>query len=482
MRTFRKLVTAVVGTAVLAGGSLLAAPATALAAPQEGVGHETRPGQPYGGQEQPRDWLGSYQVKGEQVWCVQFALKDPDSGEEYQPGDELNTKWGTPIPGDVAANISYLLLRYGNTGSPDEAAALAHLLHSWTAAPRSDADLNPDNDFRTVAYDVNAHFDKLPQAAKDSVDKLRAEAETNRGPWDSALVAPEGQQTIGQAADWTLTVQRPDGQGISGVPVKLAVTDATVEGLDKDGTVTTPADGSPLKLRVTPTGPNPKITGELSAPADRPYVRQAVNQPDTTQRVVSTGGEKQLSIEANATAVTAPGVVQVGKTDAESKAGIAGVALRVTAADGTAPALRQDGSPLVGPDGQPAVVTTSDDGTITIPDLRTPQDIRITEVAPARGYEDAFDQAAPPSVSGTVTPGATLALSLSNKANAPTVPIHIPAGDPFGTAGETVEFSAAADHDTTSAALAGLGGLLAAGAAAGAGFAWRRRAEAGRQQ
>ncbi|GAA4850638.1 MSCRAMM family protein [Saccharopolyspora rosea] len=460
MRMFRKLVTAVLGTVVLAGGSLLAVPGAANAAPQEGIGHETRPGQPYGGRDRSRDWLGSYLVNGEQVWCVQFALTAPDSHEEYRPGDALKTKWGTPLPDGVAANISYLLLRYGTTKSPDEAAALAHLLHSWTAAPRSAADLDPRNDFTRIAYDADFHYAKLPQATKDAVARLKKEAEANRGPWKAELTAPEGEQTIGKTADWKLTVQRTGGKGIGDVPVKLTATDAKIEGLGPDGTATTPADGGPLTLKVTPTGPHPHVSGELSAPADRPYVRQAVNQPDTTQRVVSTGGEKQLTVEAKAQAVTAPGAVHIGKTDAQSKAGIAGVALRVTAADGK-PAIRQDGSPLLGADGKPAVITTGTDGTATIPDLRTPQDIRITEVAPARGYEEAFDAANPPSTAGTLRPGDTLELNLVNKPNTPTVPIHIPAGDP--TPGPT-----------SPVGLIALGGLALTTAAVG-GAALRRR-------
>ncbi|WP_342782916.1 MSCRAMM family protein [Saccharopolyspora hirsuta] len=467
MRMFKKWAAAVLGTAALAGGSLLALPGAASADPQEAVGHETRPGQPYRGNPEPdRDWLGSYLVNGQQVWCVQFALTAPDSDEEYQPGDELKTKWGTAIPDDTAADISYLLLRYGNTQSPDQAAALAHLLHSWTAAPRSAADLDPDNDFKRIAYDVDAHYAKLPQGAKDAVESLKAEASKNRGPWEAELTAPEGEQTIGQAAEWTLTVQRADGQGIGGVPVQLSPTDAEVEGVAEDGTVTTPEDGSPLVLKVTPTGPNPKITGKLSAPADRPYVRQAVNQPDTTQRVVSTGGEQELSVEAATTAVTAPGVVKVGKTDSESQAGIAGVSLRVTAADGS-PAVRQDGTPLVGEDGQPVVVVTGADGTVEVPDLRTPQEVRITEVKPAPGYEEAFDGANPPSVTGTVEAGQTLELSLVNKPNTPTVPIRIPAGDPT--------------EEGVPAGLLGLAGLTAVTVIGGAGFALRRRIGARKQ-
>ncbi|QUH00170.1 hypothetical protein HUO13_04505 [Saccharopolyspora erythraea] len=467
MRTFRKLVTAVLGTAVLAGGTLLATPGAALADPQEGLGHETRPGQPYVGNPQPeRDWLGSYVVNGRQVWCVQFALTAPDSGEEYKPGDELKTKWGEPIAEDVAANISYLLLRYGTTQDADKAAALAHLLHSWTSAPRNAGDLDPDHDFRRIGYDMEGHLAKLPQQVKDAVTKLHDEAVANRGPWEAGLTAPEQPQTIGQAAEWTLTVQRADGKGVGDVPVKLTATDAEVEGLAEDGTVTTPADGGPLALKVTPTGPNPKITGALSAPADRPYVQEAVNQPDTTQRVVSTGGEKQLTIEDATTAVTTPGAVRIGKVDAESQAGIAGVALRITAADGK-PALRQDGTELLGPDGQPAVVTTGTDGTVSVPDLKTPQDVVITEVAPATGYEEAFDATNPPSVAGTLQPGRTLELSLSNQANTPTVPIRIPAGDPGAPPGETVEFG---EMSLLAA------GALALVATAFGGFALRRRA------
>lgn len=381
MRMVRKWVAAALGTALLAGAGAFAVPGAALAAEQEGVGHEVRPGQPYGDRDRERDWLGSYILQGQHVWCVQFALTAPDSGQEYQPGDPLGTKWGDPLAPDVAANISYLLLRYGDTQSNHEAAALAHLLHSWTAAPRTPADLDPSKPFTEIAYDIDFHYDKLPVEAREAVERLRAEAEANRGPWEAELTAPEGEQTIGETAEWTLAVTRAEDQGVGGVPVRITATDAEVAGLT-DGVATTPADGSPLVLEVTPTGPNPTVTGELAAPADRPYVRQAVDAPDTTQRVVSTGGEQQLTVEATTTAVTAPGQVRITKVDEQSQARISGVALRLSLPDGS-PALRQDGTPLVGPDGEPAVLTTGADGTAVIPDLKTPQEVMITEVSPA---------------------------------------------------------------------------------------------------
>ncbi|MFL6126896.1 MAG: hypothetical protein ACJ73U_45650, partial [Actinophytocola sp.] len=132
---------------LVAGFALLGAPGAA-ATVQQGIGIATSPAQPYKGNPDAADWLGSYVVNGKQAFCVQFAYLAPDSDELYQPGTPLKTKWDTDLPADVAANISYLLLRYGGTTKPDEAAALAHLLHTWTASPQTPDQLAPTNDFR----------------------------------------------------------------------------------------------------------------------------------------------------------------------------------------------------------------------------------------------------------------------------------------------------------------------------------------------
>ena len=118
--TRRHLATAVrlALVALLGTLSLVVVAPAASAAVEEGIGHKTTPGQSWGGRDRAYDWLGSYVVNGEHVFCVSFALKAPDSGERYKPGDELLTKWGEPLPDDVAANISYLLLRYGDTTMP----------------------------------------------------------------------------------------------------------------------------------------------------------------------------------------------------------------------------------------------------------------------------------------------------------------------------------------------------------------------------
>jgi len=292
------------GTLLLTGLSLAVGAPTASADVANGLGYETVPAQPYQGNPDSADWVGSYLVGGAQVWCVQFAYKAPDSDEQYQPGETLKTKWGTELPADVAADISYLLLRYAGTTSPDEAAALAHLLHTWTSGPQSPDQLDPGNDFRTIAYDENFHFTKLPAGAQDAVGTLKSDAAANRGPWTATVTAPTKPQVIGTADTWTAQVLGASGMGVGKVPVSITLTDATLADGKAETSAPTPDDGSPISLAVTPTGPNPSVAISLTAPAAVPVVQQALEVD--TQKIVSTGGEDTLTANAAATATPAP--------------------------------------------------------------------------------------------------------------------------------------------------------------------------------
>ncbi|MDQ3405559.1 MAG: prealbumin-like fold domain-containing protein [Actinomycetota bacterium] len=451
-----RLITGMAGAALLAGASLVATAPTAAAAIELGKGHNT-PAQKYANNPDATDWLGSYIVGGKQVWCVQYAHLAPDSDEQYEPGQELKTKWGTDLTADAAADISYLLLRYSDSTDADESAALAHLLHSWTAAPRTPADLEPTNTFRTVAYDAPFHLAGLPAAARTAVDRLKADASANHGPWTTEITKPTKPQVIGTPDTWTVAVRNAKNTGVKKVPVKVTLTDATVDGKTST-TLPTKDDGGPITLSLTPTGPNPTVAIALASPADRPVVQKAV-QVDT-QRVVSTGGEKELTGTATTTAVTAPGTASVAKVDAKTGKGIAGVSLRLTAGDKTAPAVGQDDKPLVGADGKPAVVVTGADGTVAVPNLKTPQQICLIEVAAPPGYEQGFDPAAPPTVCGEVKPGETLVLKVVNKPNVPTVPETIPAGGgPLASPGD--------GGGPSTTLFVGLGALVLVGSAMG---------------
>lgn len=472
-----RALTALVAAALLGVLSVTVGAPAASAAVQEGLGARV------GGQDGDKDktvWLGSYVVGGQQVFCVSFMLKAPNTDEQYKPGDELLTKWGTKLPAEDAANISYLLLRYGDTKDQNEAIALAHLLHSWTAAPRTPADKNVALPPDQIAYDESGHLavmeSDFPEAAA-AVKRLKADAEANRGPWTASMTTPKGDQHLGEAAEWTATVKNAEGKGIPDVAVKLTATGATLgdkkadsaagnaspQAAAKDLTLKTDADGT-VRVKLTPTGDQPKLVASLTAPADRPYVRLPVDTGK--QRVVSTGGEKELTAQGVVN-VAKPGTVQVTKTDAATGQGVGGAVLRITGKDRTSAALGQDGKPLTGADGKPAVVTTDGKtGGVTVENLRAPQEICVVEASPPPGYTNAFDPNNPPSACGTVKPGETLTLTLTNKANE--VPRAIPAGDqPVAQARGVVETSYSVPG------LAGLG-LLILLTAGLIGFAARR--------
>jgi hypothetical protein len=458
-------VLSVIAVFLLSAFTLTITTGTAQAATfQEKLGQKIDPGQPYAGKPKGYDWVGSYEVNGKQVFCVRFALIAPDSNEVYKPGDELKTKWGTPLSADTAANISYLLLRYGNTTSATEAAALAHLLHSWTSAPRTKADLDPKLDFKHIAYDIDMHFNGLPKDAQAMVKTMEKDAEANRGPWTTSVTAPKDEQVIGTAADWSVSVKNAKGNGVSNVPVKLTLTSGTFADGKNTATVTTDKDGN-AKVKVTPTDENVKLSSSLSGPADKPYVQFPVRAD--VQQVVSTGGEKELTAQATVKARTKPGIVQVTKLDSKTGEGISGVSLRLTGEDKTSAAVGQDGKDLLGADNKPAVLVTGKDGKATVENLKTPQKVCVTEVSAPTGYDQAFDPNNPPTACGEVKAGETLALEIKNTPNE--VPRIISAGGP-----PIASAQSATTSSVPSGVLFGLGGAVLVGAVF-AGLLMRRR-------
>jgi hypothetical protein len=441
------------GALLLAGAVSLATPGIAAAAVQQGIGFNVTPAQPYSHNPDASDWTGSYVVGGQQVWCIDFALAAPDTNQQYQNGTSLTTKFGAPVDPTIASEISYLLLRFGNTTSADDAAALAHLLHSWTAAPDATHNTNPGNNFMNIAYDVNYHLSKLPASTQQAVASMQADASANHGPWTTSMTAPSAAQTIGTADKWTVNVLNTTSKGLANVPVSITATDATLPNGKTTQIINTPSDGSALTVAVTPTGANPKLVATVQSPAAVPLVRVPVNSPNT-QKVVTTGGTTTLTSTSTTTASTPPGQVTVTKVDANTKAPIVGVKLEFTGADKKNPAMQQNGAPITGSDGKPLVVTTNESGQATVANLHTPQTVCFVETSPPPGFDQAFNAASPPTVCANVTPGQTVALTLTN------VPNKIPVAIPAGGAPPTMTAMSSVLSRPAPAALIVFGGLL----------------------
>jgi hypothetical protein len=466
----RRLAVGVAGTLLLVGTVCLATPgiAAAAAVQDHGVAVKT---QKYAGNPDSQDWLGSYMVAGAQVWCVNFAFLAPDSNEKYTDGQTLLTKFGKPLDKTVAAEISYLLLRFGTTTSNDQAAALSFLLQSWTAAPEKPTQLSQQLDFRHIAYDAPLHLRELtaasPAAAK-IITEMRTDAAANHGPWTTTMTAPTATQVIGTASNWAINVLNTAKKGLTSVPVRITATDATLAGGATSATVNTPADGGTLNVSVTPTGPSPKLVATIDSPAATPKVRIPANLD--MQKVVTTGGTTPITSQSTSTAVTPPGKIVVMKVDANTGKAVAGATLELTGADKKSPALALDGSPVTGTDGKPVAVTTPVSGKATLSEnLHTPQQVCVVETAPPPGFDQAFDPASPPSLCATVSGGQTVTLTLKNVPNK--VPVAIPAGGPP----PTLTASSVVLTKPIPTALVAFGGLLVVAAGSSGLVVARRR-------
>jgi hypothetical protein len=428
---------------------------------------ESVPAQPYLHNPDSLDWLGSYFVNGQQSWCIDFALAAPLQNEQLTPAQTLTTKFGVPVDATTAAEISFLLLRFGNTTSNDEGAALAFLLHSWTAAPDGTHTTAPSNTFQTVAFDAPTHLAEMQASAQTEVATMRALAIADHGPWTATMTAPSP-LLIGTATNWTISVLGASGKGVGGVPVTITATDATLPNGTASQVINTPADGSTLNVAVKPTGTSPSLVAKLDSPAAIPKV--LVPADPNSQKVVTTGGVTPITKTTTSTAKPPPGNVTVTKTDANTKLPLAAASLEITGADKKTAALKQDGTPLVGADNKPIVLVTGQDGTAQVTGLQTPQTVCVIETTPPPGFDQAFNANAPPTVCGMVNPGATLQLALTNVPNKP--PIAIPAGGPP----PTITAMAVVVSRPAPAALIGFGGLLVVGAAmVSTVFARRRR-------
>jgi hypothetical protein len=412
------------------------------------------------------DWLGSYLINGQQSWCINFALNAPDQHETLitPPDKTLRTKFGAPVDPTIAAEISFLLLRHGNTTSADEAAALAYLLHSWTDAPPDPSKttgpqtIDPSNDFHNIAFDAPTHLSNMTASAKAVVASMQADATANHGPWTSTTTAPSS-LIIGTATNWSINVLGASGKGVGSVPVSITATGATLPNGTATQVINTPADGSPLSVAVTPTGTSPKLVTTVDTPSAMPNV--LVPTAKDTQITVTTGGVTQITTTTTSTAMNAPGNLTVTKMDANTKAVIAGASIEVTGGDKTSAALKADGTPLNGTDGKPLVLTTGADGTAKVTGLQTPQTVCVIETTPPPGFDQSFDPKAPPTACGTLNPGATLQLMLTD------IPNKIPVKIPAGGSPPTVTTAALVVNQPAPGALVGFGALLVIGAAGG---------------
>lgn len=301
----------------------------AAAAVEEAAGEVTTPEQPYLANPNTGDWLGGYVVGDEVGYPVEFALAAPDTDEPVGGPEALLTKFDAALPDGAGPSISYLLWRYGQTTDDAEAAALAHLLHVWTASPTNPAQLDASNDFRHIAYDAPYHFARLSAPAVALVDSMATEAAALAGIWATEFIPPTEPQ-VGVPGQWTLRISTDAGDlPVPGVPVHLEAIGGAFAGDLATLDLVTDADGE-VTFVLVPSADSTGVDEVHEAPASSPLARPTVDA-DTTDlvfradNVVSVGSGREVSAAPAAPEPTAPELPATGADPMPAMILLAGV-------------------------------------------------------------------------------------------------------------------------------------------------------------
>jgi len=142
---------------------------------------------PYGG------YLGNYLAPdGSRVYCIDSPLPWP-SGSTSGPSavDALVTTWGSSLSATELRKLNYVLLTYGQTDDPSQAAAVAAYVNAYTSGWARDLG---------AGYAAGAWYLNGNAGVTSVYDVIWADAEANATPTGSASVAIDMTQSTVTAA------------------------------------------------------------------------------------------------------------------------------------------------------------------------------------------------------------------------------------------------------------------------------------------
>ena len=130
---------------------------------------------PYGG------YLGNYLAPdGSRVYCIDSPLPWP-SGATSDPAqvDTLVTTWGSMLPAADVQNLNYVLVTYGQTDDPVQAAAVAAFVNAYTSGWARDLG---------AGYAAGAWYLNGDPTVTAVYDTIWADAQANAAPTGTATV------------------------------------------------------------------------------------------------------------------------------------------------------------------------------------------------------------------------------------------------------------------------------------------------------
>jgi hypothetical protein len=247
---------------------------------------------PYGG------YLGNYLAPdGSRVYCIDSPLPWP-SGTTSDPAqvDTLVTTWGSTLPAADVQKLNYVLLTYGQTDDPVQAAAVAAYVNAYTSGWARDLG---------AGYDAGAWYLNGDATVTAVYDTIWADAQAN--------AAPTGAATVQLDVDTgTVAVTASPASATGTLTLKGAVRTDT-------GESTFPVSSSEV-IPITGTPADDVVEYTITAQADFAAITPAsaslvlYTTPDQ-QRTIRGGapGSLAFSAQAQATATAPPRLAATGE-------------------------------------------------------------------------------------------------------------------------------------------------------------------------
>ncbi|WP_217231349.1 MSCRAMM family protein [Streptomyces anulatus] len=309
----------VLGTAVALGASILLAP-HASAADKWGPGYLIPDSAGHAGASH----IGAYKIDGVDgvAYCGDPELAGPDAAGGYGAAQPV-TSWTSKATGKTAspeslARAAYVLSKYGQTASDEQAAAVDAAVYTYLEAGSTYALPGGERALERLGYA------NVPPAVKKSATGYLNEAAMFAGPYKVNIKPIDGPLKPGVKASVTLDVTSASGHKLPGVKLDLDVSGAAAGA----GSVTTNADG--VATATVLPAKDGTVDFKASAKSLPSAQLRALSPNDAkAQRLLLAGGASSAQAEVHLKTESPKGALTVTKTAADTKKPLASVEFAV---------------------------------------------------------------------------------------------------------------------------------------------------------
>ncbi|MFJ1742643.1 collagen binding domain-containing protein [Streptomyces microflavus] len=309
----------VLGAAVALGAGVLLAP-NATAADKWGPGYliADSTGNP------DTSHIGGYTLPGVDgvTYCGDPELDGPEAADGYGPAQPV-TSWtskatGRPAAAQDLARAAYVLGKYGQTRSDEQAAAVDAAVYTYLEAGSTYALPTGKRALERLGYS------NVPPSVKGRATGYLDEAALFAGPYKVNINPVGGPIKAGEKTSVTLDVTAASGRKVPGVKLDLDVSGAAAG----SGSITTNADGvATATVLPAKDGTIDVKASAKSLPATQ--LRSLAPTNAKAQRLLLAGGASNAQAEVQLKTERPKGRLTVTKTAADTRKPLGGVEFAV---------------------------------------------------------------------------------------------------------------------------------------------------------